>query len=114
MRIAMIGAGYVGLVSGSCFADFGHQVVCVDQDANKIAALKNRVMPIYEPGLDELVEKNVSEKRLEFTTHLPEAVHTADALFIAVGTPSRRGDGHADLSHVYAAARAIGKELAGF
>jgi UDPglucose 6-dehydrogenase len=114
MRVAMIGAGYVGLVSGACFADFGHRVVCVDKDADKIAALQRGVMPIYEPGLAELVETNLSEDRLSFTSDLAEAVRTAEAVFIAVGTPSRRGDGHADLSHVYAAAREIAAELDGF
>ncbi len=114
MRVAMIGAGYVGLVSGACFADFGHRVICVDNDADKIAALKRRVIPIYEPGLADLIEANLSEERLSFTTDLAEAVRGADAVFIAVGTPSRRGDGHADLSHVYAAARSIAAELDGF
>ena len=107
MRIAMIGTGYVGLVSGACFADFGHQVVCVDKDERKIAALHDNVMPIYEPGLDDLVARNVSEGRLSFTTQLGQAVRDADVIFIAVGTPARRGDGHSDLSYVYAAAREI-------
>jgi len=107
MRIAMIGTGYVGLVSGACFADFGHQVTGVDHDANKIAALHRGEIPIFEPGLDELVAANVKEQRLSFTTDLAATVAEADAVFIAVGTPSRRGDGHADLSYVYAAARAI-------
>jgi UDPglucose 6-dehydrogenase len=114
MRIAMIGAGYVGLVSGACLADFGHDVVCVDQDVAKIAALKRGEIPIYEPGLDELVHSNVKEQRLAFTTGLEASVRTADAVFIAVGTPSRRGDGHADLSFVYAAAREIAAALDGF
>jgi UDPglucose 6-dehydrogenase len=114
MRIAMIGAGYVGLVSGACLADFGHDVVCVDQDVAKIAALKRGEIPIYEPGLDELVHSNVKEQRLAFTTGLEAPVRTADAVFIAVGTPSRRGDGHADLSFVYAAAREIAAALDGF
>src|ERR1700751_3244695 len=105
MRIAMIGSGYVGLVSGACFADFGHQVTCVDKDAEKIAALKRGEIPIFEPGLDTLVATNVKAKRLDFTTDLSAPVAEADAVFIAVGTPSRRGDGHADLSYVYAAAR---------
>src|SRR6266849_4369582 len=103
MRIAMIGTGYVGLVSGACFADFGHQVVCVDKDRNKIDALAHGEIPIFEPGLPELVRSNSREGRLSFTTSLAEAVREADAVFIAVGTPSRGGDGHADLSHVYAA-----------
>ncbi|MGP1354744.1 MAG: UDP-glucose dehydrogenase family protein [Parasphingopyxis sp.] len=113
MRIAMIGTGYVGLVSGACFSDFGHQVVCVDKDADKIAALRDGVMPIYEPGLEGLVEHNVGGGRLSFTTDLAEAVDGVDAVFIAVGTPSRRGDGHADLSYVYAAAREIATALTG-
>lgn len=107
MRIAMIGTGYVGLVSGACFADFGHDVVCVDKDARKIELLHQNVMPIYEPGLAELVASNVAAGRLSFTTDLAEGVKGADAVFIAVGTPSRRGDGHADLSYVYAAAEEI-------
>jgi UDPglucose 6-dehydrogenase len=98
MRIAMIGSGYVGLVSGACFADFGHDVTCVDRDAEKIAALKAGRMPIYEPGLDRLVADNVAAERLSFSTDLAPAVAAADVVFIAVGTPSRRGDGHADLS----------------
>ncbi|APE26979.1 UDP-glucose dehydrogenase family protein [Aurantiacibacter gangjinensis] len=105
MRIVMIGTGYVGLVSGACFADFGHDVVCVDKDQSKIDALLRGEIPIFEPGLDELVAKNVEAGRLSFTLDLPEALPGADAVFIAVGTPSRRGDGHADLSYVYAAAR---------
>ncbi len=111
MRIAMIGTGYVGLVSGACFSDFGHHVVCVDKDAGKIDALEKGVMPIFEPGLDLLVERNVKEGRLSFTTDLPSAVADADAVFIAVGTPSRRGDGHADLSYVYGATREIAAAL---
>ncbi|RFB05121.1 UDP-glucose dehydrogenase family protein [Parvularcula marina] len=107
MRVAMIGTGYVGLVSGACFSDFGHDVVCVDKDASKIERLEQNIMPIYEPGLDALVEKNVKAGRLAFTTDLAKAVPGADAVFIAVGTPSRRGDGHADLSYVYAAAEEI-------
>jgi UDPglucose 6-dehydrogenase len=114
MRIAMIGTGYVGLVSGACFADFGHQVTCVDKDANKIDALARGDIPIFEPGLQDLVRSNSREGRLAFTTSLPEPVRTADAVFIAVGTPSRRGDGHADLSHVYAAAREIAAAVSGF
>ncbi|MGY3404613.1 nucleotide sugar dehydrogenase [Bradyrhizobium sp. GM5.1] len=114
MRIAMIGTGYVGLVSGACFADFGHDVICVDKDEKKIAALHRGEIPIYEPGLDELVATNVKAKRLEFTTDLSKPVADADAVFIAVGTPSRRGDGHADLSYVYAAAKEIAQSLSGF
>ncbi|WP_187336640.1 UDP-glucose dehydrogenase family protein [Novosphingopyxis iocasae] len=109
MKVVMIGSGYVGLVSGACFADFGHDVVCVDKDSKKIDALHKNVMPIYEPGLDTLVQRNVDAGRLSFTTDLTEAVSGADAIFIAVGTPSRRGDGHADLSYVYAAAEEIAK-----
>ena len=107
MRVAMIGAGYVGLVSGACFADFGHDVCCVDKDPRKIEALNRGDIPIYEPGLADLVAKNVRDGRLSFATDLTEAVRAADAVFIAVGTPSRRGDGHADLSYVYGAAREI-------
>ncbi|HEV2158233.1 UDP-glucose/GDP-mannose dehydrogenase family protein [Bradyrhizobium sp.] len=114
MRIAMIGTGYVGLVSGACFADFGHDVTCVDKDEKKIAALHRGEIPIYEPGLDELVATNVKAKRLDFTTDLSKPVADADAVFIAVGTPSRRGDGHADLSYVYAAAKEIAQSLTGF
>ena len=114
MRVAMIGTGYVGLVSGACFADFGHVVTCVDKDASKIEKLKAGIMPIYEPGLDALVEKNVKEERLFFTTDAAEAIREADAVFIAVGTPSRRGDGHADLSYVYAAAEEIAQLMDGF
>ncbi|WP_342249579.1 UDP-glucose dehydrogenase family protein [Sphingomonas sp. OTU376] len=114
MRIVMIGSGYVGLVSGACFADFGHHVTCVDKDANKIARLKAGGIPIYEPGLDELVARNVAAGNLSFTTELSEAVGAADVVFIAVGTPSRRGDGHADLSYVHGAAREIAGALNGF
>ncbi|OQW59648.1 MAG: UDP-glucose 6-dehydrogenase [Proteobacteria bacterium HN_bin10] len=114
MRIAMIGTGYVGLVSGACFADFGHQVTCVDKDEAKIAALRRGEIPIFEPGLDALVASNVKAKRLDFTTDLKAPVAEADAVFIAVGTPSRRGDGHADLTYVYAAAREIAEALEGF
>ncbi len=114
MRIAMIGSGYVGLVSGACFADFGHQVVCVDKDAGKIARLHDNVMPIYEPGLESLVASNVAAGRLGFTTDLAQGMEGADAIFIAVGTPSRRGDGHADLSYVHAAAQDIAFNLRGF
>lgn len=114
MRVAIIGTGYVGLVSGACFADFGHTVTCVDKDAGKIEKLKNGVMPIYEPGLDSLVASNVKEERLFFTTDAKEAIKGADAVFIAVGTPSRRGDGHADLSYVYGAAEEIAQLMDGF
>ena len=114
MRVAMIGTGYVGLVSGACFADFGHHVVCVDKDAGKIAALQRGEMPIYEPGLDDLVANNVRAGRLSFATDLKEPVKNAQAIFIAVGTPSRRGDGHADLTYVYDAAREIAAALSGY
>lgn len=114
MRVTMIGSGYVGLVSGACFADFGHVVTCVDTDARKIEALNRGEIPIFEPGLDDLVAKNVREGRLSFTTELASAVRGADAVFIAVGTPARRGDGHADLSYVYQAARDVVAELEGF
>ena len=114
MRVAMIGTGYVGLVSGACFADFGHYVTCVDKDDGKVAALKRGEMPIYEPGLDDLVAANVRAGRLAFTTELKGPVADADAVFIAVGTPSRRGDGYADLSYVHAAAREIAAALSGF
>ena len=106
MRVAMIGAGYVGLVSGACFADFGHQVTCIDKDAARIAALKRGEIPIFEPGLTELVESNVRQGRLEFAAEASR-IGEAEAIFIAVGTPSRRGDGHADLSFVYQAVREI-------
>jgi UDPglucose 6-dehydrogenase len=111
MRIAMIGTGYVGLVSGACFSEFGVDVVCVDKDASKIDRLKAGIMPIYEPGLDTLVAKNAGAGRLTFTTDTGTAVKGVDAVFIAVGTPSRRGDGHADLSYVYAAAAEIAREI---
>ncbi|MCP3735052.1 UDP-glucose/GDP-mannose dehydrogenase family protein [Sphingomonas sp. RP10(2022)] len=113
MRITMIGSGYVGLVSGACFADFGHDVICVDKDEGKIAALKAGRMPIYEPGLDTLVASNVAAGRLTFTTDLTASVAGADAIFIAVGTPSRRGDGHADLSYVFAATEEIAAAVTG-
>jgi UDPglucose 6-dehydrogenase len=113
MHVTMIGSGYVGLVSGACFADFGHVVTCVDKDESKIAALRKGVMPIYEPGLEDLVETNVREGRLSFSTELAPSLAHADCVFIAVGTPSRRGDGHADLSYVYAAAREIATLTAG-
>lgn len=114
MRIVMVGSGYVGLVSGACFADFGHDVVCVDKAVEKIEALKKGVIPIFEPGLDALVESNVKAGRLSFTTDLGQAIADADVVFIAVGTPSRRGDGHADLGYVYAAAREIAAAMRGF
>lgn len=110
----MIGTGYVGLVSGACMADFGHHVVCVDKDAEKIEKLKRGEIPIYEPGLHDLVGANVRQGRLKFTTNLGETVRTAEAVFIAVGTPSRRGDGHADLAYVQEAAREIAAALEGF
>ncbi len=114
MKIAMVGSGYVGLVSGACFADFGHDVVCIDKDERKIAALKAGEIPIFEPGLDDLVAVNAEAGRLSFTTDLAEGIRGADAVFIAVGTPSRRGDGFADLSYVYGAAREIAAALTGF
>jgi len=114
MKITMIGAGYVGLVSGVCFADFGHDVVCLDKDESKIDALMQGRIPIFEPGLDQLVASNVASGRLTFTTDLVAAVADSDVIFIAVGTPSRRGDGHADLSYVHAAAREIAENLKGF
>src|ERR1051325_8648663 len=112
MRIAMIGTGYVGLVSGACFSEFGVSVVCVDQDAEKIARLERGGVPVFEPGLEQLAAANRAGGRLGFTTDLRAAVKGADAVFIAVGTPSRRGDGHADLSYVFAAAEEIGRALA--
>lgn len=114
MRIVMIGSGYVGLVSGTCFADFGHTVTCIDRDTAKIDALNKGVIPIYEPGLDLLVTTNVREGRLKFTTKLSDAVADADVVFIAVGTPSRRGDNFADLSFVFEAAREVATSLQGF
>ena len=114
MQIAMVGSGYVGLVSGACFADFGHKVCCIDKDVGRIEALNNGKMPIYEPGLAELVMNNVRQNRLSFATDLTAAVREAEAVFIAVGTPSRRGDGHADLSYVYQAAREIAAAIDGF
>ena len=114
MRIAVIGTGYVGLVSGACFSEFGVDVACVDKDADKIQRLKEGKIPIFEPGLEALVESNAKAGRLTFSTDLPAAVAGADAVFIAVGTPSRRGDGHADLSYVYAAAKEIGRALTGY
>ena len=114
MRVTMIGAGYVGLVSGACFADFGHQVICVDKDAGKIAALNRGEIPIFEPGLDELVAANMRPGPARIFNRRPTPGRGADAVFIAVGTPSRRGDGHADLSYVYAAAREIAPLSVGF
>ena len=114
MRIAMIGSGYVGLVSGACFASFGHSVTCVDADGDKIEALRDGTMPVYEPGLDALVADNVADGRLSFSTDLEAAVGGADVVFLAVGTPSRRGDGYADLSYVYSAAAAIARAANGF
>src|SRR4051812_15141395 len=111
MHVAVIGTGYVGLVSGACFSEFGVSVICVDKDADKIARLKRGEMPIYEPGLDQLVESNVKAGRLSFSTDTKAAIAGADAVFIAVGTPSRRGDGHADLSYVFAAAEEIAASL---
>ena len=101
MKITIIGTGYVGLVSGTCFAEFGVNVTCVDKDINKINNLKKGIIPIFEPGLDELVKKNISSKRLFFETNLKKSIKDSDAIFIAVGTPSRKLDGHADLSYVY-------------
>ena len=114
MRIAMIGTGYVGLVSGVCFSDFGHEVICVDKAPEKIAKLNKREVPIYEPGLEDLMARNVEAGRLSFTTDLAQAVDGADAVFIAVGTPTRRGDGHADLTYVMAAAEEVGRALTGY
>ncbi len=114
MRIAMIGAGYVGLVSGACLSEFGHSVVCVDKEADKVSALRSGRIPIFEPRLDEVVATNVKAGRLSFDTSIASAVRGADAIFIAVGTPSRRGDGHADLSYVYAAAEEIARALSGY
>src|SRR5579883_500841 len=114
MHIAMIGTGYVGLVSGACLSEFGHQVVCVDKDAAKVAALQKGLIPIFEPGLEDVVAANTKAGRLSFATDLKEAVAQADAVFIAVGTPSRRGDGHADLTYVFAAAEEIATSLNGY
>jgi UDPglucose 6-dehydrogenase len=114
MRIAMIGTGYVGLVSGACFSDFGHDVTCVDKDAGKIERLIRGEVPIFEPGLEALISKNAAAGRLSFTTDLSAAVDGAEAVFIAVGTPTRRGDGHADLTYVMAAAAEIGRALTGY
>ncbi|MEL6582465.1 MAG: UDP-glucose/GDP-mannose dehydrogenase family protein [Pseudomonadota bacterium] len=114
MRLAMIGTGYVGLVSGVCFSDFGHDVICVDKNTAKIEMLERGEVPIFEPGLDDLMRRNVEAGRLSFTTDLASAVAWADAVFIAVGTPTRRGDGHADLTFVYAAAEEIAQSLDGY
>ena len=114
MRVTVIGTGYVGLVSGACFSDFGHDVVCVDKDQTKIDALLAGEIPIFEPGLDQLVAENVAAGRLSFSTDLAQSVPDADVVFIAVGTPTRRGDGHADLSYVYAAAREVAEAMTGF
>ena len=111
MRIAMIGTGYVGLVSGTCLADFGHHVTCVDKDSAKIEGLLAGRMPIWEPGLESLVKSNVDRGRLTFTTDLAKGVEQAEAVFIAVGTPARRGDGHADLTFVFAAVRELAKAI---
>src|SRR6185436_6119164 len=114
MRVTMVGTGYVGLVTGACFSEFGIDVVCVDKDASKIERLRKGEIPIFEPGLGALVAKNAAAGRLSFSTDLAVAVAGAEAVFIAVGTPSRRGDGHADLSYVYAAAEEIGRALKGY
>ncbi|QOV94059.1 UDP-glucose/GDP-mannose dehydrogenase family protein [Novosphingobium sp. ES2-1] len=111
MKIAMVGSGYVGLVSGACFADFGHDVVCIDKDESKIERLRSGVMPIYEPGLAELVAANVKAGRLSFSTDLASSIEDAAAIFIAVGTPSRRGDGHADLTYVYTVAQELAENI---
>jgi len=114
MRIAIIGTGYVGLVSGACLSEFGHDVVCIDKDAGKVDTLKAGGIPIFEPGLDDVVAVNSKAGRLSFSTDLKDAVADAEAVFIAVGTPSRRGDGHADLSYVFAAAEEIAEALTGY
>jgi UDPglucose 6-dehydrogenase len=114
MNVVMIGAGYVGLVSGACFAEFGANVTCVDLDGGKVQALQNGKIPIYEPGLEDLVQRNTEAGRLHFSTHFKEWVGDADLVFIAVGTPTRRGDGHADLKYVYAAATEIARHLQGY
>src|SRR6202012_3664981 len=114
MRIAMIGTGYVGLVSGACLSEFGHDVVCIEKDMAKVEALRAGEIPIFEPGLDDVVAANVKAGRLSFASDLAEAVRSAEAVFIAVGTPSRRGDGHADLTYVFAAAEEIARHLSGY
>ena len=111
MKIVMIGAGYVGLVSGVCFSDFGHQVICVEKDQGKLGKLRAGKIPIFEPGLDVLLERNINEGRLEFSDDLKTSIEGADAIFIAVGTPARRGDGFADLTYVYDTARELGEKL---
>src|SRR6185437_6761828 len=114
MRIAMIGTGYVGLVSGACLSEFGHSVVCVDKEVGKVEALRAGTIPIYEPRLDEVVATNTKAGRLTFETDIAKAVRGADAVFIAVGTPTRRGDGHADLTYVHAAAEQVARALTGY
>ncbi|MFM2281161.1 MAG: UDP-glucose 6-dehydrogenase, partial [Pseudomonadota bacterium] len=114
MNIAMVGSGYVGLVTGVCLADFGHRVICLDRDPSRIEALRRGEIPIYEPGLDDLVRYNTDAGRLSFSTDIAKAVRECDAVFIAVGTPSQHGVGHADLTYVYAAAREIAGSLDGF
>ena len=114
MKITMLGTGYVGLVSGTCFSEFGFDVCCVDKDNDKINKLKNNIIPIYEPGLEDLVKKNSSANRLSFSNNINKNIKEADVVFIAVGTPTRRGDGHADLSYVYEAAEQIAKNLSGY
>ena len=114
MKITILGSGYVGLVSGTCFSEFGFDVCCVDKDINKINNLKNNIIPIYEPGLENLVKKNSAANRLSFSNNINKNIKEADVVFIAVGTPARRGDGHADLSYVYEAAEQIAKNLSGY
>ena len=114
MKITMLGSGYVGLVSGTCFSEFGFDVCCVDKDSNKINNLKNNIIPIYEPGLENLVKKNSAANRLSFSNNINKNIEEADVVFVAVGTPARRGDGHADLSYVYEAAEQIAKNLSGY
>ena len=114
MKITMLGSGYVGLVSGTCFSEFGFDVCCVDKDSNKINNLKNNIIPIYEPGLENLVKKNSAANRLSFSNNINKNIKEADVVFVAVGTPARRGDGHADLSYVYEAAEQIAKNLSGY
>ena len=111
MKVTIVGTGYVGLVSGTCFAEFGVNITCVDKDLKKINDLRNGIIPIYEPGLDELVKKNINQKRLSFETDLKKSLKNTSAVFIAVGTPSRKTDGHADLSSVFNVAKEIGKSL---
>ena len=114
MKVVMVGAGYVGLVSGACFAEFGADVTCIDKDESRISALTLGKIPIYEPGLEDLVQRGVSSGRLSFSTALANAVAGADLVFIAVGTPTRRGDGYADLKYVYAASAEIAEHLQGY